>query len=442
MKKQLRAGAHEQIINPKTSQFLFGYPNVERWSTGVHDDLYTAALYLDDGSVKMMFITNDLIYVPKEQSQEVRNRITEETGIDFQNIMVTATHTHSGPHMKTYASNQGDPVVGDPDPEYVKFVVEKIIETGLQAFRNAEPAVLGAAAADSTGIGTNRRDPEGPADHEVPVLTVMDAQKSRYIAVMAVVSMHPTVLHEDSTLISADFLGPVRSFLKKHAAGPSVPILLHTGPSGNQSPRHAVEANTFSEAERIGEILGASAADAVKRTLFSSRISLSCGYTHINDLPRKQFPPLETAEQALAEALKLMEEKKKQGRPRTEIRTLECDIFGLEEQVTLARLFHEGKLDAYWDDCLPVEIQVFAVGPWMFAAWPGEVFIEYSLQVKQAVPGLFVITLANGELQGYIATPEAAEEGGYEAMNALFEASSGQIIVEETRKLAETTAGG
>ncbi len=441
MSKQLRAGACEQVITPKTSQFLFGYPHVERWSTGIHDDLYTAALYLDDASIQMMFITNDLIYVPKQQSDQVRTAIEKETGIPFSHIMVSATHTHSGPHMKTYASNQGDPVVGDPDPEYIEYAVSRMIETALEAFRKSEPAVLGLACADSTGIGTNRRDPAGPADHEVPVLTVRDASKSRFIACMAVVSMHPTVLHEDSTLVSADFLGPARSYVKEHMTGAAVPILLHTGPSGNQSPRHAVKANTFAEAQRIGTILGRSVTEAVGRTAFSSRIPLACGYTHIEDLPRKQFPSLSTAEQALKAKQQLMEEKKRNNRPRTEIRTLECDIFGLEEQVTLASLAQSGKLDTYWNESLPAEIQVFSIGSWMFASWPGEVFIEYALQVKQEVPGLYVITLANGELQGYICTPEAAEEGGYEAMNALFDAASGDILVDETRKLASKVAG-
>jgi neutral ceramidase len=44
----------------------------------------------------------------------------------------------------------------------------------------------------------------------------------------------------------------------------------------------------------------------------------------------------------------------------------------------------------------------------------------------------FVISLANGELQGYITTEQAAEEGGYEASNAIFAPQSGQVLVEAT----------
>jgi hypothetical protein len=67
--------------------------------------------------------------------------------------------------------------------------------------------------------------------------------------------------------------------------------------------------------------------------------------------------------------------------------------------------------------------------------WPGEFFVEYALEVKARSPHTFVITMANGELQGYIVTPEAAARGTYEATNALFHPDSGRRIVEATLSL-------
>lgn len=64
--------------------------------------------------------------------------------------------------------------------------------------------------------------------------------------------------------------------------------------------------------------------------------------------------------------------------------------------------------------------------------WPGEFFVEYALEVKSRRPNTFVLTLANGELQGYIVTPEAASRGVYEATNAIFCPSNGQRMVEAT----------
>ena len=52
-----------------------------------------------------------------------------------------------------------------------------------------------------------------------------------------------------------------------------------------------------------------------------------------------------------------------------------------------------------------------------------------------------MISLANGELQGYIATEEAAIEGGYEATNALFSPAAGHVMVDVSRDLLQGTTG-
>ena len=56
---------------------------------------------------------------------------------------------------------------------------------------------------------------------------------------------------------------------------------------------------------------------------------------------------------------------------------------------------------------MPAEVQVISVGPWNFVGWPGEVFVEYDLMVKEQAENTFVIGLANGELQGYVVTPRS-----------------------------------
>jgi hypothetical protein len=63
MAPALNAGAATVDITPEDSQFLFGYPHVPRFSTGVHDPLLSCALYLDDGRTSLLFVANDVIYV-------------------------------------------------------------------------------------------------------------------------------------------------------------------------------------------------------------------------------------------------------------------------------------------------------------------------------------------------------------------------------------------
>jgi hypothetical protein len=141
------------------------------------------------------------------------------------------------------------------------------------------------------------------------------------------------------------------------------------------------------------------------------------------------------AQRALAAAREMFERLKREGAPRTAIRTAECDVFGAEETAELARAAGEGRLASAVAACSPAEIQVIEIGAWKFAGWPGEFFVEYGLQVKARAPNTFVITLANGELQAYIVTAEADSKGYYEARNALFSHENGPCIVEATLAL-------
>lgn len=434
---KLIAGAATTDITPQGSQFLFGYPFVERMSEGVNDPLQSSALYLSDGTNQAMLISNDIIFISKASAQRIRRVISEETGIPVSVIMVAATHTHSGPVTVDYISSSNDPIVPKVDMEYVRYMEDKIIQTGCTAFQNAEPARAGFLLADGTGIGTNRHDPSGPADLDIPVVLVKN-EKDEYIAGMLVCNMHPTILHEDSKLYSGDYPAFTREILQEKYLKNECPVLYFTGASGNQSPRHVTKENTFEEARRIGGIL----ADAIGAKMeegveFSSDVPVGCLQKSV-DLPRRRFPEVEWAESHQQKSLERFEYLKKTSNNAQEIRTAEVDWFGAEELLHLSRLNAKGELEEVYKSCLPAEIQVIGVGPWNFAAWPGEIFIEYSLALKEEVKDTFLITLTNGELQGYVATEEAEAKGFYEASNSIFHYASGQILVDETATLIKS----
>ena len=434
---KLKAGAAQADISPKDSQFLFGYPHVKRYSTGIHDKLWSSALYLSDGKTKTMFIANDIVFVSKDTSASARKRIEEKTGISAKNIMVTATHTHSGPITLDYLSNQNDPVVPKTDMNYVRFMEDCIVLAATEAYQNAQPAKIGLSAADDTGIGTNRRNPNGPADHNVPVLVVKN-EKDEYLACMIVCSMHPTVLHEDSTLVSGDFPGLSRIYLQENVLGKNCPVLHQTGPSGNQSPRHITKANTFEEAERLGLILGKAVEKAISKIEYQNTTAIGVKSKLLKDLPKRTFPPVDQAQKKLDNAINKLETLRKNNAPKQEIRTAECDWFGAEETLTMAKAAAEGRLSQAYPEVLPAEIQIVKIGQWAFVGWQGETFVDYALAVKKLCANTFIISCANGELQGYIVTKEADDEGGYEASNALFSYKSGDIMVQKTAELLRT----
>jgi hypothetical protein len=432
----LMAGAAKVDISPAQSMFLSGYPHVKRYSTGTHDPLLSSALFLDVGGQRVLFISNDIIYVSKQMVQRARKRIAQSVPIPETNILISASHTHSGPKMLDPLATEADEAVPKTDESYVKFVEDRIVDAAIRAHQNLTPAVVGLAVADATGVGTNRRDPNGPKDLQVPVLVLREnIEDAKPIAAMLVCSMHPTVLHEDSTLVSGDFPGLARQYLQKHVLGEDCVVLYHTGPAGNQSPRHVTRANTFTEAERLGTILGEAAAKVIPTIEYESDVTIDVRSAGV-ELPLRTFTSVEDAEAKLTRAVTRLKEMRESGAAKTQVRTAETDWFGAQETLTIARAAQGPRLNEIARTCLPAEIQVIRIGSWKFVAWQGEMFIEFALEVKAKSPNTFLISYANGELQGYLVTKQAVEEGGYESGNAIFKSpESGELIVATTLEL-------
>ena len=432
----LKAGAAIANITPKESHFLFGYPFVERMSTGVHDSLLSSALYLNDGAEQSLFISNDIIYVSKDSTARIRKGIFDKTGVPITNILIAATHTHSAPVTAEVVISANDPIVPRVDKEYLEFVELSTINAACEAVAKAVSAEIGFVVGDATGVGTNRHNPSGPKDMEVPTMLVSNLNKE-YIACMLVCSMHPTILHEDSTLYSSDFPHYVRETLQKDYLGNDCPVIYFTGAAGNQSPRHVTRANTFEEAKRIGEIVANSIKTKLSdKVLYASDLSILITQKFV-DLPKREFPSVEWAENHRNTIKGRYEDLKKSSSNPQEIRTAEVNWFGSEELLYLSTLAHSSVVEKAYRSCLPVEIQIIKIGVWSFIAWPGEIFVEYALKLKDKFDHVSLITCANGELQGYIITKEAQEKGFYEAGNSFFDYKSGEILIQETVELLE-----
>ena len=106
----LTAGAAIADITPRDSQFPFGYPHVLRCSTGVYHPpaefriVFVRRIGLTpvDGQRRPIFISRGI-------ASRVRRRIERQTGISTANMLISATHTHSGPITASMLSNELDP---------------------------------------------------------------------------------------------------------------------------------------------------------------------------------------------------------------------------------------------------------------------------------------------------------------------------------------------
>lgn len=428
----LRAGAATRDISPRRPTALYGYPHVERISTGVHDPLQATAIVLANGETMVVLISLEVLMIEPSFARELRGAVAEAVGCDEAGVFISCSHTHSGPVTSRLVGWQNDPTIPAPDPAYLAWMKQHTIEAAAEAAQSPAPAELAWTGADASGVGGNRLSGDGATDTKCGVLAIRHAESKDLIGVSMIYGMHPTILHEDSTLVSADFPYYARLHVQEHA-GRAIPVSYHMAPAGNQSPRRFVTEQTFAEAERLGRELGAAvcdALDAVADDHWEANPDINGKLAQVS-LPRNTIRSLREAETLHAECVDRFDQLKRNQAPRTEVRTAECAIFGAEGCLALAQAQKSGELDACLEAYDPVDVQVLRIGDVRIVGLPGECFVEYALDLKRrSVRRTFVVSLVNGDLQGYIVTPQAALAGGYEATNAVFAPEAGHVLTE------------
>lgn len=440
----LLAGAAWRDISPRQPAALYGYPHVERISTGIHDPLLASVLVLRQGRGTAVMASLDLLMIEPPVARMLRGAVARALDVPESGVMISCTHTHSGPVTSRLVAWSGDATIPQPDERYLDFVREQVVAAARAAVDAAAPAELQWTSADATGVGGNRLSKGGLTDPECGILAVRDARTRAMVAVSLIYGMHPTVLHEDSTRVSSDFPYFARQHVREHL-GEGITVLYHTAPCGNQSPRYFVNGQTFAEAERLGRALGSAAVGALRGLAaagWSATPALGSALAPVT-LPRRALRPLAEARALLAEYRGTYERLKAAGAPRPEIRTAECAVFGAEGTVGLAEAAARGDLDRLLERYAPIEIQALRIGDGVVVGLPGECFTEYALAIKRGTGvRTFVVSLVNGELQGYVVTPEALAAGGYEATNAVFAPGAGTVLVETARELVKRILEG
>src|SRR5262245_15226980 len=79
-------------------------------STGVRDRLLAVACVLHDGKDSVALVGVDALFMPREVSELARRSILKATKIPGDNVLVGASHTHSGgPLVPVFAGADADP---------------------------------------------------------------------------------------------------------------------------------------------------------------------------------------------------------------------------------------------------------------------------------------------------------------------------------------------
>lgn len=437
---ELRIGAAAVNITPPDGTPMAGYYS-ERGAHGMLDPLHAKAIVLEQDGAKAALVALDLVSTVRAHVEQARRLIEQQTGIPGANIMISATHSHTGPVLS--APNPRTDVFGGKNPLAVDFAARLprlIADAAKQANEKLTPARASTAAGTQEGLAFCRRfhmtdgtvgwnpgklnprvlRPTAPTDDEVPVV-YFETPQGRPLATCVSFAMHLDTV--GGTRWSADYPFTLAECLAR-VKGPDMLTLFTIGCAGDinhinvnsRAPQKGPE-----EAARIGTILAANVLRSYERLepLTNTTVRVSHELVKLPAAPVSagQLDKARDVVQRLAakggrqpafleqvDAFKALEVEARQGRP------------------------YEG------------EVQVIALGNELaFVSLPGEIFVELGLAIKRGSPfkRTIIAELANGAI-GYIPTKRAHLEGNYEVISARVAEGSGEMLVDSAlRQLRE-----
>jgi len=425
--QSLKAGAATSNTTPPIGSAIVG-GHLPIPSTHVHDELHARCLVLDDGSTKLAIVTCDLVGIHRDVCEEAKRQIQKDVGIPPENVLISATHTHSA------ASAQGQDRLrlknDQPLDEYQQFVARRIADGVRRAVNNLRPAELGFGTAQAPDHLFNRRwsmkpgtmpenpfggidlakmnppagspnlvEPVGPTDPTVSFLAVREPL-GRPIALYAAYGLHYVGGVGDGH-ISSDYYGvfcdEIQRLLKADRQDLAFVGMLANGTSGDvnninfRQPRGRQE--PYEQIRYVAGDVASKVHQALANVSYRSNIRLAARYREPTLRWRKP------TEEQLAAAKKRAAEGAKVARG--------ADLPYLYAERTL-RL-------ADYPETTTIPLQAFAIGDVCIGTMPCEVFTETGLEWKSRCPiqPAFMVELAGGSY-GYLPTPRQHKLGGYE----------------------------
>jgi hypothetical protein len=395
--------------------------------TGVHDDLFARALALENGPTKLVIIGSDLMAIDAELVRLARQAITEATGIPATHILACCAHNHSAPsyYQKTAIGQD------DAEPSLKKFLVKQFSDAAIEAVRAMVPARVGFAAGHLSGATRNRQQKNDLVDPQVGVLRVEEREGRKTIATLFNFTGHPVILGSGNLLLSGEYPGAAARAVENLLGG----IAIFTqGACGDVTVHRS--GDPFLEIERVGRTLAGEVIKTSGLVKLQDDLPLKAVSKTIT-LPARVLPAVADARRMLDEGKARLDAAKKQNAPPAAISLLEDKNRVLSMAVIRAQAIADDPSKKETE--IQAEAQVLEVGDVLFAAIPGELFVEYALElrarVKQETGRAFcLVGYANGYL-GYIVTPRAMETGGYEASTTRLEVRGGRMLTETTMDL-------
>ena len=390
-----------------------------RLASGTHDPLYIRAINLLQGTRRVCIVSCDLVAVDYSLMERITQKL-QKRGIAPEDFILAATHCHSGPAGIFEANGVLGALIsavsGKSDQEIIDRLESCILAAVDESGKSMYPVTLRAGAVQSPGIGTDRNDPSRPGD---PMLTVLqfETEKGEQVVIYST-ACHPTVLHADNTLVSADFPGASSGILE---GGPVKMAMFLNGSAGDVSTRFTRKGTGFDEVERFGGLLALQVKGAMgKLPPARNDFSIISSTMQVEMKLRKAKSPAEEAEN-LERLKKALADAMASGADKATVRMLEarCEgaFFGL--------LYSQNQPKA---ESIFLRVHFLRVDPLLLVFFPVELFSALSNPLRSAIPGFTPVGYANGYF-GYLPDKGIEHTDNYEKYTTAFAFEEGEKLM-------------
>src|SRR5207245_8484705 len=131
----------------------------EHLARGVHDPLKANATILQHEKEQIALVFCDLVGVSLTVTTNARAQASQKTGIPVSNIVICATHSHTGPlfdDVRRHYFHKAAMEKHGADPQekiyYPAFLTDQLVKVIARAQANLRPAELAAGIAKQEGL--------------------------------------------------------------------------------------------------------------------------------------------------------------------------------------------------------------------------------------------------------------------------------------------------
>lgn len=223
--------------------------------TGTRDAPSARALVVDDGTSRLVWIAADLVAVDASLSREVREAL-DRAGVTATTLIISASHTHSGPGAFLDSALFGFLVMDRYDAAVRSALVRDLVEAARAALLVKRPARAGAV--EVAGPELTRSRLGRPLDREIVVLKLV-AETGAPLALVWNYAIHGTMLGPRNLRLSGDVMGVASRDIERALGAPA---LFVNGAVGDVSPRHHGERALGPDGAELAAAVGRAAARA------------------------------------------------------------------------------------------------------------------------------------------------------------------------------------